>query len=86
MNLRDYLKQNGLTMQRFGDRVGCTHATIQRLAAGTRFPSHRLLMAIREATGGAVDAADFGVEPEPPEKRRASPGAARRRTPARELA
>jgi antitoxin CcdA len=67
MDLGTYLRQNKLTLQAFGARVGVAHSTVLRWADGTSRPrDERHLRAIAEATGGAVTAADFAPAPKAP--------------------
>lgn len=68
MKLGDYLKARGETLASFGQRVGCTHATVSRLANGKLLPSARLVARIEKATGGQVGFADFDfTDPDPEE-------------------
>ncbi|WP_206030313.1 type II toxin-antitoxin system CcdA family antitoxin [Roseomonas sp. AR75] len=60
MTLRDYLRRTGTTLTAFGDRVGVSHTTVMRWAAGQAAPRDKATMeAVARATDGAVTAADF---------------------------
>jgi antitoxin CcdA len=60
MTLREYLRKTGTTLTAFGDRVGVSHTTVMRWAAGQAAPRDRATMdAVLRATKGAVTAGDF---------------------------
>jgi len=60
MQLADYLRQAGITLEQFGRKVGVSHSTVQRWAVGKASPRDRSTMeAVVHASGGAVTAMDF---------------------------
>lgn len=60
MQLTEYLSKNGLTVPKFGLRVGVPNRqTMYQYAKGIRFPPPEVLARIREETGGTVTADDF---------------------------
>ncbi|MEO0486893.1 MAG: helix-turn-helix transcriptional regulator [Pseudomonadota bacterium] len=58
MQLKEFLKKNGLQMSEFGAMVGTTGATICRIANG-QVPRKALMAKIHEATGGQVSPNDL---------------------------
>lgn len=54
MTLKDYLKQNKLSLKAFGDRCGLSAPTILRVRDGLNIPSKRTMHAIVSATDGLV--------------------------------
>lgn len=54
MNLRDFLKRNGLTHGGFGKTVGLSQGYVSLLVGGKRRPSPDIALRIEKATGGAV--------------------------------
>lgn len=64
MKLAVYLKHNSLTVQRFGELIGRTGATVSRLARSKHRPDWDTVAAIEKATGGAVTANDFAQSTE----------------------
>ena len=59
MTLKDYLKQNRLSLKAFGDRCGLSAPTILRVRDGVNIPSRRTLKAIVAATSGLVTIQDL---------------------------
>ena len=69
MKLREYMDAHNLTLQRFGERVGCSHTTVLRIARGDRGASRRLMLRIVEATAGEVSLEELvksGLDQPPP--------------------
>lgn len=59
MDLRTYLRDNGITQDELGRRVGVTQASVAHWLAGrVRIPAERC-GAIERATGGVVTRADL---------------------------
>lgn len=54
--LRQYRKQNRISMQALANQLGTTHATISRYETGKRLPSSNLLVKIAKETGLSIDA------------------------------
>lgn len=60
MTLKAYLSSQGLTYEAFADLIGVANAaTAWRYANGKRIPRPAVMRRIVEATGGAVQPADF---------------------------
>lgn len=59
MTLKEYLKQNNLSLKVFGDRCGLSAPTVLRARDGINIPSRRTLQAIVTATGGMVSIQDL---------------------------
>lgn len=59
MTLKDYLDQNNMSLQAFGDRCGVSAPTVLRIRDGVNMPSRRTLQAIVDATDGAVTVQDL---------------------------
>lgn len=59
MTLDEYLKRKRITQQEFAESIGVYQGTVQKWAAGLRYPTHRYLRAIKAATNGAVRPNDF---------------------------
>lgn len=59
MKLKDWLAEKGLSYADFGARIGRTAQAVQRYAAGQRIPERNTMVAIIEATDGAVQSGDF---------------------------
>lgn len=59
MQLRKWLKDNGVTMAEFGRRIGRTEATVSRIARGKHVPTFDVIERIETETGCAVTRADF---------------------------
>ncbi len=60
MQLNEYLASRGLTVPKFGQRVGVhNRQTMYQYAKGIRFPPPDVLARIRNATDGVVTADDF---------------------------
>jgi len=66
MTLDQYLKENEISFSEFARRIGTPHArTVERYVKRARVPAGKMMAAICEATGGAVQAKDF-FEPSSP--------------------
>ena len=59
MNLGEYLKESGLSLSEFAEKVGVADASMSRYVAGKRVPKTNILRRIVEASGGRVQANDF---------------------------
>ena len=59
MKLKDYLKQEDLTLKAFAERAGIDISTVHRAAEGKLIPLSATLIAIAEASDGAVQPNDF---------------------------
>lgn len=59
MRLAEYLKQNGVTPEKFSEMVGLHFTTVYRLLAGNGMPKRSTIKAIVEATDGQVRAIDL---------------------------
>jgi hypothetical protein len=59
MHLRDYQRQQGLTLTALAARLGRPVSSVHGWLRGSRRPDHASLRRIHEATGGAVTANDF---------------------------
>lgn len=65
--LGSWIAAQGMTLNDFALIVGTTQATISRVCCGIQMPRRDLMVAIFEATDGAVDAnVLFGIEPKLP--------------------
>lgn len=64
MQLREYIRQQGLTYRSFGDKIGRDGAEVWRWANGHRLPPVDVAVQIEDATGGKVTVRDLvSVEP-----------------------
>ncbi len=59
MMLKDYLRQNHLSLKSFANQCGLSAPTILRARDGINIPSRRTLEAIVSATKGAVTIKDL---------------------------
>lgn len=59
MQLRDYIKKQGITYAVFAERIGVTPTSVYRYTAGLTRPANDVLPKIKEATGGLVTPNDF---------------------------
>ena len=59
MELRRYLKENGITNHQFAVLVDASPDAVRKWRYGERVPRPEHLVRIREATGGAVTPNDF---------------------------
>jgi transcriptional regulator with XRE-family HTH domain len=59
MQLSDYLKENELTDEAFGEKIGRDRSSVYRLKNSQTKPTADVLQAIVNATGGAVTPNDF---------------------------
>lgn len=64
MNLKDWRKQNGLSMERAAEILDLSQSTISRIEAGKQWPDKATVLKIVELTDGLVTANDF-VNPAP---------------------
>lgn len=64
MLLRDWRKQNDLSLAELGERIGVRDATVSRYENGILLPGRENMEAIIRETGGAVQPNDFfGIAP-----------------------
>jgi transcriptional regulator with XRE-family HTH domain len=61
MQLKTYLKRQGLTTESFAVMSGLSQSEVSRLANGRRLPSAATISKIEKATGGAVRKRDFST-------------------------
>lgn len=59
MKLGEYLKKNKLTQAEFAKKIDSHQAHVSELIAGKVLPRIPTIALIRDATGGAVDYADW---------------------------
>lgn len=59
MNLKDYLKLNGISREKFANEMGVSYASVIKWVYGGRFPRPSALHKIHELTEGKVQANDF---------------------------
>ena len=59
MKIGAYRKQKGLTLAELALKVGVTEGSMSRYENGERTPAREIMVAIREATAGAVQPNDF---------------------------
>ncbi len=59
MNLKDYLKLNGISREKFANEMGVSYASVIKWVYGGRFPRPSALNKIYELTEGKVQANDF---------------------------
>lgn len=55
-----------LTQRQFGEQIGVTQQAVDKYESGERMPEPDVMVAIFEATGGAVGPADFYALPQIP--------------------
>lgn len=65
MTLAEFLETQALTDTAFAARIGVTSEAVRRYRLGARTPKRDMLAKIAEATGGAVQPADFFPSPAP---------------------
>ena len=58
MDLNEYLPRHKITEAKFAEQIGTSQPTVNRMRKG-QLPSKELMVAIFEATKGAVRADDF---------------------------
>ena len=63
MKIGAYRKQKGLTLAELALKVGVTEGSMSRYENGERTPAREIMVAIREATAGAVQPNDFFDSP-----------------------
>ncbi len=63
MKIGEYRKQEGLTLQGMGLKIGVTEGSMSRYENGERIPTREILQRIREVTDGAVQPNDFYDSP-----------------------
>jgi transcriptional regulator with XRE-family HTH domain len=59
MRVEQYIKENGLTLEKFGEMVGVKHMTVGRWIKGDCFPSSKVMKIISKKTNGVVSPNDF---------------------------
>lgn len=59
MRLSDYLRENGLTLAAFGEKVGRDKGTISRWLSGQSEPSFADIALVMKLTEGKVTAQDW---------------------------
>jgi hypothetical protein len=59
MNLQAYMRQNDLSPEDFGAKVGRSHWAVRKWMYGQRTPRAAEMRAIHDATGGLVTPNDF---------------------------
>lgn len=59
MKLAAYLREQGLTLEQFAQKIGRTAASVSRLQNGKQRPDWDTMEAIRRETGGLVTPNDF---------------------------
>lgn len=59
MQLKDWLKQNNLTLAQFADRTSFSKGAAMKWVSGERFPRMNALIEIERITNGEVTAIDF---------------------------
>lgn len=70
MKLREWLKENKMTLDDFAKKIGVTHVHVSRWQNGRYFPHNKNFRKIHKATGGQVCPNDFyGVGPTIAKKR-----------------
>ena len=62
MFLKDYLKTNNISQNRFAKKCGVDKSSMSRIVQGKRFPRPEILNRIELATDGEVKANDFMKE------------------------
>ena len=68
MNLHDWRKREGLTLEQVAEKIGCSGATVSRLERHLQTPSLALANKLRLLTEGQVTPNDFQVaEPRGPQ-------------------
>jgi len=61
MNLRDYLKREKMTRERFAKKVGVSRVTLQRYIFKRTVPSLSIQLAIEYLTSGDVSRDDWNA-------------------------
>lgn len=64
MNIKDFLKANGLTQKQLAEKAGCTAGAISHLCTGRRKPRPEIARRIVKATKGKVSLNDLYAEDE----------------------
>lgn len=59
MTLAEYLRNTGLTHSAFASKLGVSQVTVSRWVTGRRFPDHKMILKIEDATGRKVKPADW---------------------------
>lgn len=62
MTLADYLRNTGLTHSAFAAKLGVSQVTVYRWVTGRRFPDHKMILKVEEATNRKVKPADWFKE------------------------
>ena len=59
MQLKEWLKQEKITLAQFADDIGFSRGAVMKWVSGERFPRMMALVKIERATKGKVTAIDF---------------------------